>query len=302
MDVNKERALHAVMLSELPAMGERGLARVLALSRMQGGDLAGFFRLPAAVLREAYRLPEAAVRRLTEEGDAHAVRCHWLLDLFVARGGAVWALDDPAYPSRLRHRPCHPPAVLYALGNLAALDLPTVALLHSRTLGGDAIAVTPRLVHAAAADGFAVVSGGMKATHRIVAVAARAVAAPRVIVLDRGMVATFGVAFDRDPFGLGPRRGCLDRNRTLVVSPFRLMDGAVPSNGQRRDELVAALADVLVAVHARPGGAIERICLEALDRGQCVLSWTGENAGLVAAGATVIEEADLHCLSRFVPQ
>jgi predicted Rossmann fold nucleotide-binding protein DprA/Smf involved in DNA uptake len=302
MDMNKERALDAVMLSELPAVGERSLARVMALVRMQAGGLAEFFRLPAAVLRETYRLPEAAISRLTKERDAHAARCRWLLDLFAARGGVVWVLDDPAYPSRLRHRPCHPPPVLYALGNRAALDLPTVALLHSRTLGGDAIAVTPRLVQAAVADGFTVVSGGMKATHRIVAVAARALAAPRVIVLDRGMVATFGVGFDRDPFGLGPRRGSLDRDRTLVLSPFRMMDGAAPSNGQRRDELVAALADVVVAVHARPAGAIERICLEALDRGQCVLSWMGENAGLVAAGATVIEDADVHRLSRFVPQ
>jgi len=38
---------------------------------------------------------------------------------------------------------------------------------------------------------------------------------------------------------------------------------------------------------------MERVCLAALDRGQCVLSWYGENAGLVAAGASAITEADL---------
>ena len=59
-----------------------------------------------------------------------------------------------------------------------------------------------------------------------------------------------------------------------------------------------ALADVIVAVHARAGGQIERVCLEALDRGQCVLSWYGENGGLVAAGATAITEADLGELGR----
>jgi hypothetical protein len=71
------------------------------------------------------------------------------------------------------------------------------------------------------------------------------------------------------------------------------MDHAGARNGRRRDELVAALAAVIVAVHARAGGVIERVCLEALDRGQSVLSWYGENAGLVAAGATAIAEADL---------
>jgi hypothetical protein len=119
-----------------------------------------------------------------------------------------------------------------------------------------------------------------------------------VIVLDRGIFATFGARLDRDPFGFGPGRSLLDADRTCVVSPFRLMDHASPRNGQRRDELIVALADVIVAVHARAGGQIERVCLEALDRGQSVLSWYGENAGLVAAGATAITEADLGELGR----
>jgi hypothetical protein len=79
------------------------------------------------------------------------------------------------------------------------------------------------------------------------------------------------------------------------------MDHASPRSGQRRDEIIAALADVIVAVNARPGGQMERVCLESLDRGQCVLSWYGENAGLVAAGATAIEEGDLsRGLMRFI--
>jgi hypothetical protein len=53
-------------------------------------------------------------------------------------------------------------------------------------------------------------------------------------------------------------------------------------------------------VHARAGGVIERVCLAALDRGQCVLTWYGENAGLVAAGATAIEEGQLSGLARYV--
>ena len=89
--------------------------------------------------------------------------------------------------------------------------------------------------------------------------------------------------------------------RTLVASSFRLMDHAAAHNGKRRDELIAALADVIIAVHARPGGVIEHVCLQALDRGQVVLSWYGENAGLIAAGATPIEEADLAGeLTRYV--
>ena len=69
------------------------------------------------------------------------------------------------------------------------------------------------------------------------------------------------------------------------------MDHAAAHNGKRRDELIAALADVIIAVHARPGGVIEHVCLQALDRGQVVLSWYGENAGLIAAGAYLLSGA-----------
>jgi hypothetical protein len=105
---------------------------------------------------------------------------------------------------------------------------------------------------------------------------------------------------DRDPFGFGPGRAVLDAARTLVLSPFRLRDPAVARNGPRRDQLVAALADIVVAVDTRPGGQMERICFEALDRGQCVLSWLGRNVGLVAAGAVAIDEDDLSGLPRFL--
>jgi predicted Rossmann fold nucleotide-binding protein DprA/Smf involved in DNA uptake len=189
--------------------------------------------------------------------------------------------------------------VLYSFGAPAVLDAPTLAVLNSRTITEQAVAASLALVQAAAAQGFAVVSGGMKTSYRIAAVAGRAAAAPRVIVLDRGIFATFGARLDRDPFGFGPGRSVLDAARALVVTPFRLMDHAVPSNGRRRDELIGALADVIVAVHARAGGEIERVCFEALDRGQCVLSWYGENTGLVAAGATVIEAKDLTELARY---
>jgi hypothetical protein len=122
-----------------------------------------------------------------------------------------------------------------------------------------------------------------------------------VIILDRGLFATFADANPYDAFGFGPCRSPLDTRSTLVLSPFRLNDHAVPRNGRRRDQLMAALADLVVAVSARPGGEIERICLQALDRGQSVLSWHGENRGIVAAGATPIDEEDLRAgLQQFL--
>lgn len=300
--MDKETALHAIMLSELPHVGDTAAARILALNQQRHHSFATFFRLPEAVLRDDYELHPATIAWLCSERGQHETRCQWRLDQLAAAGGDACLPDAAGYPTRVRQRLSPPPAVLYSLGSAAPLRASTLAVLNSRTLGEHAVSASLAVVQAAARQGFTLVSGGMKTAHRIAAVAGRAAAAPRVIVLDRGIFDTFGARLDRDPFGFGPGRMALDIERTLVLSPFRLLDHAVARNGRRRDELIAALADVIVAVHARPGGEIERVCLQALDRGQSVLSWYGENAGLVAAGATAIEEADLNGLSRYLPR
>ncbi|MFQ5666922.1 MAG: DNA-processing protein DprA [Candidatus Binatia bacterium] len=300
--MDKENALYAVMLSELPHVGDKTAERIRALNRERRHGLATWFRLPETVLREDYKLHTAAVRRLCAQRGEHESRCRWLRDRLVGSGGTVCLAGDPAYPPGLYHRLQPPPAVLYSVGPFAVLQAPTLAVLNSRTITEHAVASSLVVVRAAAAQGFALVTGGMKTSYRIAAVASRAAAAPRVVVLDRGIFATFGARLDCDPFGFGPGRSRLDSEHTLVLSPFRLMDHAAPRNGRRRDELVAALADVIIAVHARPGGEIERVCLEALDRGQVVLSWCGENAGLVAAGATAVEEADVYRVMRSLPR
>jgi len=55
-------------------------------------------------------------------------------------------------------------------------------------------------------------------------------------------------------------RGALDTGRLLVLSPFekRPRRPTVVSSRQR-NELVAALSDEALIVHAEPGGNIERI-------------------------------------------
>ena len=287
------QAVDVIRLWELPHVGEKGAHRILATNRERGRSLATFFRLPAELLHEDYELPPAAIEQITRRREDHEARCRWLAQRLAAAGATVALAGSPGYPSRLRDRLRPPPAVIATVGEAGVLTLPTLAVLNSRAIDERVVVASHAAVRAAIEQGFALVSGGMKASHRIVAVAARAAAAPRAIVLDRGLFASFGAAVDRDPFGLGPGRGPFDRRRALALSPFRLGDHAVAHNGKRRDELVAALADVIIVVHARPGGVIERVALEALDRGQVVLSWYGENAGLIEAGATAIEEADL---------
>ncbi|HVN86395.1 MAG TPA: DNA-processing protein DprA [Candidatus Binatia bacterium] len=298
--MDTETALAAVMLSQLPRVGETAARRALELTAARGIALMDFFQLPEATLREAYALHRQAVERVCRDRERREREAGELLARMRAAGVEVCVWDDSRYPARWRERLDPGPPIVFSLGSLAALEGATAAVLNSRAPTERAVTATIRIVQAAAAQALVVVSGGMKATHRIPAVLGRTAPA-RVIVLDRGIFAALGRHVDQDPFGLGPGRAALDAARTLVLSPFRLGDHAVARNGRRRDELVAALADVIVAVHTRAGGEIERVCFAALDRGQCVLSWQGENPGLVAAGAVAIDDSHVNDLRAFVP-
>ena len=91
--MDKETALHAIMLSELPHVGDKAAARILALNRKRHHSFATFFRLPEAVLREDYDLHPATIARLCGGRSEHESRCEWLLDRLAAAGGEAWLPD-----------------------------------------------------------------------------------------------------------------------------------------------------------------------------------------------------------------
>ncbi|MBM4296449.1 MAG: hypothetical protein FJ143_01780 [Deltaproteobacteria bacterium] len=61
-------------------------------------------------------------------------------------------------------------------------------------------------------------------------------------------------------------RGALDNGRLLLLSPFEKRPRRpTTESSHKRNEMVAALSDTVLIVHAEPGGSIERIS-EAVQR------------------------------------
>lgn len=300
--MNYETTLALVTLAELPRVGERRLTRVQALARGRRMPLAHVIELAPSTLARDYGLPAPALLRLQRDGFWHSAHCRALVARLSACGVLVRQPGDASYPKRWLERGAPPPPLVYLYGAAALLDVPSVALLASRGVSEQVVAATAHVARRAAGEDFALVVGGMKSTHRIAAVTGRAAGAPRLVVLDRGLFAAFGGQPEFDPFGFGPGRSRFDPRSTLVLSVFRPDNHATPRSGRRRDELIAALGDLVVALSVRPGGEIERICLRALDRGQSVLVWQGDSATLLAAGAVGFDERDLQRgLRRFLP-
>ena len=301
MALAPDAALALLTVAELPRVGDRRLQRLQDRARLRHLSLARLADLPASALREEFALPAAAVDRLCAQRGVHDARCAALAALLFQHGARLCPLGDPHYPPGWARHGEPPPPLAYLYGEPTLLRRPIVAILHSRLVDEATVTATLRVARAVATAGCGAAVGGMKTTHRVAAATLRSTGAARLIVLDRGLLAAFGGQLDRDPFGLGPRRSVFDPSRTLVLTPFRPDDHAVPRSGRRRDALIAALADLVIAVHARPGGEIEQVCLRALARGQVVAVWRAHNARLLAAGAQTVDASDLDArLARLV--
>jgi predicted Rossmann fold nucleotide-binding protein DprA/Smf involved in DNA uptake len=84
-------------------------------------------------------------------------------------------------------------------------------------------------------------------------------------------------------------RPALRAGRLLVLSPFAGARRMTAATARRRNELVAALADEVLVLHAAQGSGTERLALALLAAGRTVLTPADlANVGLVERGATAV--------------
>jgi hypothetical protein len=85
-------------------------------------------------------------------------------------------------------------------------------------------------------------------------------------------------------------RTALSHGRLLLLSPFAEKERrATTGRAQRRNEFVAALADIVLVAHATPGGKTEHFCHTLLSWGKPLLALeNNENAHLLSLGAVPV--------------
>ena len=86
-------------------------------------------------------------------------------------------------------------------------------------------------------------------------------------------------------------RAALDQSRLLLLSPFVEKQRRPTTNrAKERNQLIAALADVIFITYADPAGKTERFCRDILTWGKPLLTLDNrENAGLFALGAKPLQ-------------
>lgn len=190
--------------------------------------------------------------------------------------------DDPDYPVNL-HRQLgdNAPLVLYTRGNKTALCAGMLGLVCSIQSPGSIVIKTFDSIRALRDDGMIVIGGFHSPMERECLGILLRCDQPVILCPARVLRG----------FRLGDRaRQALNRGQLLLVSAYD--DSVRRTTVQHavvRNELVAAIADVVFVPHASPGGKSWSIVATAIERGQRIFTIEDEeNNPLLQAGAKTL--------------
>ena len=192
-------------------------------------------------------------------------------------GGRILIPGDVEFPALLRTIP-DPPPVLFAMGSLALLERPAVAIVGSRdhTAYGETVA---RTVAAAAARAGIVVVSGMARGLDAVAHAAALDAGPHgatIGVLGNGLGVIYPAA-NRLLYERVAARG-------LLLTEFPPGERPHAGSFPQRNRLISGLAQATVVVEAAVGSGALITAGTALEQGREVLAVPGPITSAVSAG------------------
>ena len=171
---------------------------------------------------------------------------------------SVLRSTDAEYPVRLRE--ClggDAPKTLNRLGDIALLSLTKTGLFCSVRCPGESILAAYDAARKLRDEGVTVISGFHSPVEKECLRILLRGSQPISICLARAMEKI------RIP---AHWRGALDTGRLLMLSPFEKRPRRpTAESSSQRNELVAALCEEALIVHAEPGGSVERIT-ELIDR------------------------------------
>ncbi|MDP1821139.1 MAG: DNA-processing protein DprA [Acidimicrobiales bacterium] len=277
MTATMSAAGSAALLAGLPGIGPNRLAELLA-----DDDPEAVWQLVVAGrVDDPHAEAWAAVARAADPA-AEAAR-------YAEAEVRVLTRADAAYPAVLA-ADLAPPGVLFARGELSALETPRVAIVGTRRCTGTGAGFARELGRELATAGVGVVSGlalGIDgAAHRGVLDAAGVSWAAPIGVVGCGLDVPYP-ARHRPLWDAVGERGVLLSEAPLGARP-------APWRFPARNRIIAALADLVVVVESHAAGGSLLTVTEAIGRGIEVLAVPGSVRNPAAAGTNQLLAEGCH--------
>ncbi len=267
MGVDPERAAW-VALALTPAIGPGRMKHLIDAC----GSATGALSAPVAFLGTVEAMTPAAataVRQATVEGGAEVIA------RAEAMGAAVLLPRDPGFPELLEQIP-HMPPVLFALGNLALLERPGVAIVGSRDHSAYGEQVANQVGRLAASAGLVVVSGMARGLDAVAHAAALEAGGGSIGVLGNGL----GVIYPAANRRLYERMA----ERGLLLTEFPPGERPAVYTFPRRNRLISGLSRVTVVVEAAEGSGTLSTVDEATRQGRTVMAVPGPITSKTSVG------------------
>lgn len=291
----KERAVVDLLaLTRVKGLGDEGLAKLVGQLRRDGRGPHEIFQASREELCEQFSLRAEAAETISRGAKRLASEAEQLHAKAKSLGVSVLVPGTAEYPERLESFYDSAPPVLYVLGNRDLFSAQGFAIVNSASPAAECLAYTFALASRLAEAGKTLLTSPETASYNLAGLGGKISGANRVVVLHRGLFDFLDGATAREPLPLARHAsGELDLERTLLVSPFRLDGRWQKANGTRRDALLVALADTVVAMQVKAGGAMEKLCRQAHAGGRRLFAcqFAGSRAAgtandaLLAAGA-----------------
>lgn len=288
------RALDLLALSRVKGLGDDGIAAVLAHLRQSGQSVEELFDLTSSQLRQHFRMRAGPAGIISRQAERLREQALPFLEKTKALGVTLLAPGDPLYPVHIESVYAGRPPLLYVHGNVELLTTPCVAILNSAKPSPQALDQTLGLARRLAEAGQTLLTSPEGAAYNVVGMAARRASGNTIVVLHKSIFAFLPSDGDRDPMPLSRRlQGRFDRQHTLLVSPFRLDGRWQKGNGPRRDALLAALAHKIIAIQARAGGTIHKLCERAVEKHRTVFVCQQETSSRASAESALVAQGAL---------
>jgi len=261
-----------LVLCLTPHIGPRTFDRVLRECKLRGLDPSRLVGMDEGRLKEEFGLRPQAARSLSSGAVEPKRRADTFLRMSEGKAVRLLTRDSPLYPKLLEEFCPSPPGYLFLYGNERLLRNPTFCVIASRDAAQKDVARAARVVEEQLLAGKTLVTGSDTQSYRSAAMVPLRWGAPRIVVLDRGLVEALGENLDEELFPAARVwRQRFEPDTDLAISFGRPDEGASPGALARRDEIVVGLAQEVYAIKLRKGGNMERFAARAEQCGRQVL-------------------------------
>lgn len=246
----------AFRLQHAPGVGAATLRSILRRVQQERLDASAFLSLEDRELQGRFKMKNEACEFLRREDDL--LDAKWLQ--LETMGVHMLVIGQQGYPDRLgRILGGSAPPILYAMGNLSLLELPSVGFGGSRKASEKGIKITEDSSALLSRDGINVVSGYAQGVDLAAHRSALEAGGCTTLVLAEGML-NFRVKRDLRRFFDEETR-----SRVLVLSEFPPSLAWKAHSAMTRNRTICGLSDAMFIIESGPDGGTFEAGKTALD-------------------------------------